>query len=57
MQYTISRKVEVSVPLYIYLYVYTLPSRPDMTFAVDWALKANYLSLYYIYNLTVRGLY
>ena len=23
-----------------------LPARPDMTFAVDWALKTNYLSIY-----------
>ena len=30
---------KVESPMYLYL------GRPDMTFAVDWALKTNYLSI------------
>ena len=30
-------------------YVSLLSDRPDMTYAVDWALKVNYLSIYPFY--------
>ena len=32
---------------YLPTYLPTIGSRPDMTFAVDWALSNNYLSFYH----------
>ena len=34
--------------------IYTLEYTPDMTFAVDWALNNNYLSIYLIYATHLR---
>ena len=40
-----------SLFVFTWIYIqYYKHSRPDMTFAVDWALSNNYLSIYYKHN-------